>query len=327
MIIDWVPNHTSDRHPWFQASRSSRDDPKRDWYVWRDGRPGGRPPNDWLSTFGRARRGRSTPPPASGTCTRSRPEQPDLNWDNPEVEAAMLGTLRFWLDRGVDGFRIDVVHELGSAPTRGRRGPVAPGPGLAAGATIVAPHPRRARRVRRPDGRRRGVRARPAPPRVLPGGRRAAPGAQLRLPALPVEGAAFREVIDEFDAGSPPTARGPPGAWRTTTTRAGHPLRRPGRAGPGARGAAAAGLRGTPFIFQGQELGLPDARSRRTGSSTSTAATPSAPLSPGSRRRRRARAPDSPRAAVAAGRGRRRAVGRLGAAGRPGARTSPSGRA
>ncbi|GBD85358.1 oligo-1,6-glucosidase 1 [bacterium BMS3Abin02] len=108
VIIDWVPNHTSDRHPWFEASRSSRDDPKRNWYVWADPNPDGSPPNNWQSVFGG---------PAWEWDENTHQyylhsflaEQPDLNWRNPAVEAAMLDTLRFWLDRGVDGFRMDVV--------------------------------------------------------------------------------------------------------------------------------------------------------------------------------------------------------------------------
>ena len=115
VIVDWVPNHSSDRHPWFVASRSSGADPHRDWYVWRDGRRGDRPPNDWQSTFGGPAWTRDE---GSGQwyLHSFAPEQPDLNWANPEVAEAMLDMLRFWLDRGDDGFRIDVVQELGSVP-------------------------------------------------------------------------------------------------------------------------------------------------------------------------------------------------------------------
>lgn len=109
VIIDWVPNHTSDRHPWFVESRSSRDNPRRDWYVWRDARPGGGPPNNWESRFGGSA--------WAWDATTQRyylhsflEAQPDLNWRNPEVREAMFGTIRFWLDRGVDGYRIDVAH-------------------------------------------------------------------------------------------------------------------------------------------------------------------------------------------------------------------------
>ena len=111
VLLDWVPNHTSAEHPWFVESRSSRDSPKRDWYVWRDG-VDGRPPNNWRSAFGG---------PAWTYDERTRQwylhlflsEQPDLNWRNAGVVEAMHGVLRFWLERGVDGFRADVVHLIG----------------------------------------------------------------------------------------------------------------------------------------------------------------------------------------------------------------------
>jgi alpha-glucosidase len=110
VIVDWVPNHTSDQHPWFLAARESRDNPKRDWYIWRDGAPDA-PPNNWKAAFG----GDAwTWDVATGQWYLHMflPEQPDLDWRNPEVVEAMHDTLRFWLDRGVDGFRIDVVHGL-----------------------------------------------------------------------------------------------------------------------------------------------------------------------------------------------------------------------
>ena len=108
LILDFVPNHTSDQHPWFVASRRSRDDPKRDWYLWRDAAPGGGPPNNWRSNFGGTG---WTWDAGSGQYYYHSflPQQPDLNWRNPAVRAAMLDALRFWLDRGVDGFRVDVM--------------------------------------------------------------------------------------------------------------------------------------------------------------------------------------------------------------------------
>ena len=110
VIVDFVPNHTSDRHPWFVESRSSRTNPRRDWYVWADPAPDGGPPNNWRSHFLGA---------PAWTLDRATgqyylhlflAEQPDLNWWNPEVRQAVEGAMRFWLDRGVDGFRIDVAH-------------------------------------------------------------------------------------------------------------------------------------------------------------------------------------------------------------------------
>ncbi len=115
MIVDWVPNHTSSRHPWFRASRSSRSSPKRDWYVWAEATPDGGPPNNWLSVFGGPAWEWDD---ATGQYYLHSflPSQPDLNWRNPEVRSAMLETVRFWLDRGVDGIRIDVADFIMKDP-------------------------------------------------------------------------------------------------------------------------------------------------------------------------------------------------------------------
>jgi alpha-glucosidase len=111
LIVDFVPNHTSSSHPWFLESRASRDNPKRSWYLWRDPAPGGGPPNNWLSNFGGPA---WTFDPASGQyyCHLFLKEQPDLNWRDPAVRAAMLEAMRFWLRRGVDGFRLDVIYHV-----------------------------------------------------------------------------------------------------------------------------------------------------------------------------------------------------------------------
>ncbi|KPC53063.1 alpha-amylase family glycosyl hydrolase [Amantichitinum ursilacus] len=111
VIIDFVPNHTSDQCPWFIESRSGRDNPKRDWYIWHDPAPDGGPPTNWFSHLG----GRAwTLDKASGQYYMHSflPEQPDLNWRNNEVQEAVLQQLRFWLDRGVDGFRMDALMHL-----------------------------------------------------------------------------------------------------------------------------------------------------------------------------------------------------------------------
>ena len=111
IILDLVPNHTSDQHPWFVESRASRDDPKRDWYIWRDGRPEGGPPNNWLSEFGGSAWQYDE---ATGQYYYHAflAQQPDLNWRNPEVRAAIYDVMRFWLRKGVDGFRVDVIWHL-----------------------------------------------------------------------------------------------------------------------------------------------------------------------------------------------------------------------
>ncbi|MCB0195053.1 MAG: DUF3459 domain-containing protein [Anaerolineae bacterium] len=108
LLLDLVPNHTSDEHPWFVESRSSRANPKRDWYIWRDPAPDGGPPNNWKSLFGG---------PAwtfdAGTgqyyLHQFVTQQPELNYHNIEVQFAMQDVMRFWLDKGIDGFRVDVI--------------------------------------------------------------------------------------------------------------------------------------------------------------------------------------------------------------------------
>jgi alpha-glucosidase len=109
VIIDYVPNHTSDQHPWFQAARSSRDNPYRDWYLWADPKPDGSPPNTWLSVFGGSAWEWDA---ATGQFYLHSflKEQPDLNWRNPCLTSTMFQVLRFWLERGVDGVRIDAAH-------------------------------------------------------------------------------------------------------------------------------------------------------------------------------------------------------------------------
>lgn len=115
VIIDFVPNHTSDQHPWFVESRSSRNDPKRDWYVWSDAKPDGSIPNNWLSVFGGGAWEWDEKTEQYYLHSFLK-EQPDLNWRNPEVKAAMFAVLKFWLERGVDGFRVDVAHFIMKDP-------------------------------------------------------------------------------------------------------------------------------------------------------------------------------------------------------------------
>ena len=108
LVLDLVPNHTSDQHAWFKESRSGRDNPKRDWYIWSDPAPDGGPPNNWLSFFGGSA---WTLDESTGQYYLHQfvTEQPELNYRNPDVLEAMLGEMRFWLDKGVDGFRVDVI--------------------------------------------------------------------------------------------------------------------------------------------------------------------------------------------------------------------------
>lgn len=111
LILDFVPNHSSDEHPWFKESRASRDNPKRDWYIWKDPQPDGSEPNNWLSEFGG---------PAWTLDEKTGQyylhtylnKQPDLNWRNPDVQKTMLDCMNFWLDKGIDGFRVDVMWQM-----------------------------------------------------------------------------------------------------------------------------------------------------------------------------------------------------------------------
>jgi alpha-glucosidase len=125
IIFDFVVNHTSDKHPWFLESRSSRTNPKRDWYVWRDGKGPGEPPNNWTAIFGGSAW-------QFDSTTRQYyyhafyPQQPDLNWRNPAIEAAMLDVTRWWYQHGISGFRLDAVNTLFEDPEL-RDNPTLPG--------------------------------------------------------------------------------------------------------------------------------------------------------------------------------------------------------
>jgi alpha-glucosidase len=111
LILDLVPNHSSDQHPWFLQSRSSKNNPKRDWYIWKDAQAGGGPPNNWLAAFGGSA-WEWDEQTGQYYMHSFLKEQPDLNWRNPEVLEAMSSVMAFWLDKGVDGFRIDVLWHI-----------------------------------------------------------------------------------------------------------------------------------------------------------------------------------------------------------------------
>ncbi len=273
VIIDWVPNHTSIEHPWFVESRSSRNSATRDWYVWRDPGPAGEPPNNWTEslTFGSAWTADDTTGQAYLHCFL--PEQPDLNWDNPEVEAAMHDTLRFWLDRGVDGFRMDVVHLIGKDPELADVAPELVG----LPQVVLNNRPETHERLRRI---RSLIDAYP--------GDRMAIGEIYLLDTAQVashygsndelhlcfnfgplfakfDAASWRTVVDDTISSLDPI-----GAWPTWVLSNHDNPRHATRYGTGqdpsdaaARARAAAvlllTLRGTPFLFAGEELGMTDA--------------------------------------------------------------------
>jgi alpha-glucosidase len=263
--LDWVPNHTSDQHPWFLASRSSREDPQRDWYVWRDPAPDGGPPNNWTRHF-------ADGAPAwtldEGTgqyyLHLFLPQQPDLNWSNPDVRAAMCDVLRTWKARGVDGFRADVVHLIGKDRD------LADDPPELIGQPRAGFHDRDETLPHLAEIRA----ALDEPPAALMVGEVNLPDAarvvryvgEGRLPLAfhfgliyaPWEAASWRETIRYVDAQFSAVDR-----WPTWVVGNHDQPRVATRTGSEARARAAAvvllTLRGVPFLYAGDELGLEDA--------------------------------------------------------------------
>jgi alpha-glucosidase len=272
LIVDLVPNHTSDRHPWFLAARSSRDDPRRDWYVWADGGPGGSLPNNWQAVFGGPAWEWDE---ATGQYYLHSflPSQPDLNWRNPEVEEAMFGVMRFWLDRGVDGFRLDVAHFIMKDPEL-RSNPPATGPGwfkdLAEYDLQEHLHDKGHPDVHEVFRRMRRLVDRYSPPRMMVGeihvgdlhewsAYYGVAGDELHLPFnfrllyAAWDAGVFRAHVDDLEAAIPE------GAWPNYVLGNHDEPRLATRFGPERARVAAMlllTLRGTPTLFQGDELGL-----------------------------------------------------------------------
>ncbi|HEV2147995.1 MAG TPA: alpha-amylase family glycosyl hydrolase [Longimicrobiaceae bacterium] len=272
VILDLVPNHTSDRHPWFLQSRRSREDPKRGWYVWRDPAPDGGPPNNWLSSFGGP--AWSFDEPTGQYYLHSfLPEQPDLNWRHPEMWPQMERVMRFWLDRGVDGFRVDVVWHLvkdarlrdnpRNPDYRPRRDP--PNEALVPAFSADQPEVQEiVARMRRTTDE--------YPGRVLigeaylPFGRLvryygvASPGMHLplnfHLITSPWEAVEVESTVAEYEGTLPPDA------WPNWVLGNHDRSRVASRVGAGQARVAAMlllTLRGTPVLYYGDEIGMPDA--------------------------------------------------------------------
>ena len=270
VILDFVPNHTSDHHSWFAESRSSRLNPKRDWYVWRDGKPDGSPPNNWESEFGGSA---WTLDAATGQYYYHAylKDQPDLNWRNPEVVDAMCDVLRFWFDRGVDGFRVDAIHHL-LEDEELRDNPEAPDwrPGMPPNERWI-----QIRTIDQPDihasiKRMRQV-ADEYPDRVMIGEAylpidqlMAYYGADLTGFQLPFnfhlistawQPRAMASLIQAYEAALPP------GGWPNWVLGNHDRSRVASRVGPAQARVAAMlllTLRGTPTIYQGEEIGMTD---------------------------------------------------------------------
>jgi glycosidase len=279
VVIDFVPNHTSDRHPWFVAARSSRDDPHRAWYVWRDGWPDGSPPNNWLSLFGGP----------AWTCDERTaqyylhtflPEQPDLDWRNPAVREAMFDVARFWLARGVDGFRIDVAGAVMKDPGL-RDNPPADDPDRPSPFGVEWARWRHDHQFGHPDvyevwrefrelvdrfaGDRDPVTIAEVSSDNLPSWA-AYYGRQLDGVHMPFgfhllhvdwSASAIREVVDRVEAALPP------GAWPNWVLGNHDQPRIASRAGAERTRVAMLlllTLRGAPTLYYGDELGMPDGR-------------------------------------------------------------------
>ncbi len=274
VLVDVVPNHVSDHHPWFQAALRDRDDPHRDYFVFRDPAPGGGPPNNWASVFG-GPAWTLHEPTGQYYLHLFAPEQPDLNWRHPDVHADLEATLRFWLDRGTDGFRIDVAHslykdaELRDNPPKPETHAEGffstiqkntfdqeevhdvyrawrricddyPGDRTMVGEVFLY-DPLRVARYVRPDELHMAF--------------------NFLLQVQPWDAACFRDAIDRSF-----TALGAEGATCTWVLSSHDSRRHATRYGGGARGRARAhaaalvllGLPGTVFLYQGEELGLED---------------------------------------------------------------------
>jgi alpha-glucosidase len=270
VILDWVPNHVSDAHPWFKDALTGPDAAHRDWFWWREGKADGAAPNNWVAAFPPETRA-WTRDPATGQWYLHLflPSQPDLDWDNPAVEAAMHDVLRFWLDRGVDGFRADAFHCVAKPPGL----PDTPDDLAGIPHCVLndepAIHPR-LRGVRK-------VLEEYGPERMMIGeiylldtkrvaayyGTPEEPELHLSF-NVPVvhtrwDAAAFGRRVDEIDANLRPRD-----AWPVWALSSHDEVRHRTRFGGSERCVRAAAVltltqRGTPFLYQGEELGLAQA--------------------------------------------------------------------
>jgi alpha-glucosidase len=267
VIMDWIPNHTSDTHQWFTESRSSRSNPRRDWYVWRDSSEDGGPPNNWRSFFPRIGRAWTFDAATEQWYLHSfLPCQPDLNWHNPEVEAAMHETARFWLDRGIDGFRIDALPLIGKdALLRSNEDDTQPWGEYNIDWHTIHDSLRRLRvlfdsygeriligEVNLLDTRRLGM--------YVTGGDELHLAHNFLLLSQPWEAAGMGTFIDRIEQAIPFPALP---SWYLGNHDNSRVVTRLGGGRTGATRARVAALmlltlRGVPFIYQGEELGLPD---------------------------------------------------------------------
>ncbi|WP_349371617.1 alpha-amylase family glycosyl hydrolase [Salinarimonas sp.] len=272
VLMDFVPSHTSDEHPWFRESRSSRESPKRDWYVWADPGTDGGPPNNWLSEFGGPAWSLDAATGQYWLHIYLR-EQPALNWRNPAVQEAMLDVMRFWFDRGVDGFRVDAVEHLvpdarlrSNPPDPHWRPPMQEARALHRAFTAHQPEvfdaARAMRRVAReyePERLLIGEAYGTLPEVMAYYGGEGLDGFQLpfnfQLIFADWRAETIAGLVDAYEAALPE------GAWPNWVLGNHDRPRIAGRVGPAQARVAAMlllTLRGTPTIYQGDELGMVD---------------------------------------------------------------------
>jgi alpha-glucosidase len=270
VILDFIPNHTSDQHPWFVEARRSRTSDKRDFYLWRDPAPGGGPPSNWLSEFGGSA-WQLDPLTGQYYYHAFLKEQPDLNWRNPRVREAMYGCMRFWLERGVDGFRIDAIHHLfkdeaarDNPSNPDYRAGMSPRRRLVREFTTDLPEVQEVAREMRALLASYGERVLIGEAwlpfdRLMVYYGKSLEGFQLpfnfHLIGTRWEAGALRKVIDEYESLLPP------GAWPNWVLGNHDRSRIATRVGPAQARVAAVllcTLRGTPTLYYGDELGMLD---------------------------------------------------------------------
>lgn len=269
LLLDFVPNHSSDLHPWFVESRASRSNSKRDWYIWRDPAADGGPPNNWTSDMGGSA-WEFDPQTGQYYLHAFLREQPDLNWRNPEVREAMTEVLHFWLDRGVDGFRIDVLWHCIKAEGLPDN-PLNPNfrPEMGEKFKVLQHNSANRPEIHQIAADFRAIADRyderllvgeiclPVPTLVQYYGTDEAPGVHLpfnfQLLDAPWNPAALAKIIADYEAALPP------GGWPNWVMGSHDAPRIAGRLGEAQARVAAMlllTLRGTPTLYQGDELGI-----------------------------------------------------------------------
>jgi len=268
LIVDFVPNHVSSDHPWFVEARSSRDAPTRDWFIWADPAPDGGPPTNWTASFTKGSAWELDEATGQYYLHLFLPEQPDVRWANPEVEAAQLDVLRFWIDRGVDGFRMDVLNAIGKDPDP-RDVPerlVGTDHVLLTHHETAHPLIRRIRQVVDPPGADRFIVGEIVTGDLLQQASYCGDGDGVSCTVnfasvwAPWSRDAWRDLVIGMERAYADEAA----TWPSyVLSNHDNPRHRTRYGGSEARARSAAllllGLRGTPFLYQGEELGLQDA--------------------------------------------------------------------